>query len=55
MKKLGKWMLLLIDDLLYLAGAVCVSIGISCWNGPAGLVSIGVLLIAYALLISRKK
>ena len=55
MKKLGKWMLLLIDDLLYLTGAACVSGGVACWNGPAGLVSIGALLIAYALLISRKK
>ena len=58
MKKVLKlilaFLLYVLDDVCYFAGVACVAYGIGCFYPPAAYIAVGVGLVAYALLISRK-
>ena len=42
------------DDALLLVGSACIVAGVAMWSIPAALVTAGVLLIGFGLLIGKK-
>lgn len=54
LKRLLAFVLYVMDDVCYFAGVACVAYGIGCFHKPSAYIAVGVGLVAYALLISRK-
>jgi hypothetical protein len=50
MRRLGRFVFAFSDDMLALAGFVCVAYGLSLWSVPAAWVTSGALLIAVAIM-----
>lgn len=44
-----------IDDILLLAGCVCILAGISMWSAIATWIAAGVMLIAFGVMIAKEK